>query len=49
MSHAGNDELKENLFEHYYSLLVEQGWPKNDWRTARQAQIRMEEDWAERD
>jgi len=48
MSHAGNDELKENLFEHHYNLLVNSGWHKNAWETIIEARERADNEWAER-
>jgi len=48
MSHTGNDELKENLFEHHYNLLVNSGWHKNACETIREARERADNEWAER-
>jgi len=49
MSHPGNDELKENLFEHHYNLLINSGWLKNSWQTVMEARERAENEWNERD
>jgi len=48
MSHTGNDELKENLFEHHYNLLVNSGWNENACDTIREARERADSEWAER-
>ena len=45
MSHAGNDELKENLFEFHYDLLVNSGWHKNAWETIMEARERADNEF----
>ena len=42
MSHPGNEELKENLFEHHYNIL-------NAWETVSEARERAANEWAEQD
>jgi hypothetical protein len=48
MSHPGNEELKENLFEFHYDLLINSGWHKNAWETIMEARERADNEWAER-
>jgi len=49
MSHPGNEELKENLFDHHYNILINSGWNKNAWETVSEARERAANEWAEQD
>ena len=49
MSVQQNEIIKENLLDLHYDLLIEEGWPEDEFETILEAGRRAEEEWERMD
>lgn len=49
MSNHENEIIRENLLDLHYDLLIEEGWPEDEFETILEAGRRAEEEWERMD